>query len=240
MATMLRLPPGNPTPRETQVSPLADMADGLRYVAGRPSILLLILTSFAVIMVGFPYQSFLPSVAKDVYGVGSGGLGLLQSAGAVGAVVATVFVATYAGSKKAWVAQPLLAIGFGLALVVLGLAPTFPIGLLAMLAVGALASGFQGMNNSLTMSTTDSAYHGRVQSISMLSWSMFGLAALPIGILADHIGIQETLSILGAVVVVLVILLQFFGRSEAVLQDRRANPQTQDRRREAPRPAGGR
>jgi len=238
VTTMLRLPPGNPSPRENQVSPLADMADGLRYVAGRPSILLLILTSFAVIMVGFPYQSFLPSVAKDVYGVGSGGLGLLQSAGAVGAVVATLFVATYAGSKKAWLAQPLLAFLFGLSLIGLGMAPSFPLGLLAMLAVGALASGFQGMNNSLTMSSTDSAYHGRVQSISMLSWSMFGLAALPIGIVADHIGIQETLALLGGIVMVLVALLQVFGRSSAVLEDRRIHAHMTERR--AGSPAGGR
>ncbi|HQW52061.1 MAG TPA: hypothetical protein PL082_08395, partial [Tepidiformaceae bacterium] len=167
-----------------------------------------------------------------------GGLGLLQSAGAVGAVVATLFVATYAGSKKAWLAQPLLAFLFGLSLIGLGMAPSFPLGLLAMLAVGALASGFQGMNNSLTMSSTDSAYHGRVQSISMLSWSMFGLAALPIGIVADHIGIQETLALLGGIVMVLVALLQVFGRSSAVLEDRRIHAHMTERR--AGSPAGGR
>lgn len=240
MFTLLRLPPGNPSPRETPASPLADLADGVRYVAKRPSILLLILTSFAVIMIGFPYQSFLPSVAKDVYGVGSGGLGMLQSAGAVGAVVATVFVATYASSKKAWVAQPVLAVAFGLSLVGLGMAPSFTLGLVAMVAVGALASGFQGVNNSLTMSSTDAAYHGRVQSISMLSWSMFGLAALPIGILADHIGIQETMVVLGATVMSLVVLLQLFGRSDAVATDRQARAHMTERRAEVGGTAGGR
>lgn len=220
--TMLRLPPGNPKPRERNVSPLADMADGVRYVKQRPSITLLVLTSFAVIMVGFPYQSFLPSVAKDVYGVGSGGLGALQSFGAVGAVVATLMVASFAQSKKAWAAQPLLAIAFGASLVGLGLAQNIWFGLTAMVAVGGMAGGFQGVNNALTMSSTEADYQGRVQSISMLSWSLFGLFALPIGIIADRIGIQETMVMMGCIVMVTVLLLQVFNRTEAVAADRRA------------------
>lgn len=236
--TMLRLPPGHPKPRERAVSPIADMADGLRYVRGRPSIALLILTSFAVIMVGFPYQSFLPSVAKDVYHVNGGGLGVLQSFGAIGAVVATLLVAAYAQSKKAWIAQPLLAIAFGGSVVALGLAPNFWFGLLAMVAVGGLASGFQGVNNALTMSSTDQDYQGRVQSISMLSWSLFGLVAFPIGIIADHIGIQETLVVMGGLVMVLVVALQVFGRSSAVARDRLHLGGTGPI--EAPAPAGGR
>lgn len=240
--TMLRLPPGNPKPRETKVSPLADMADGVRYVKHRPSITLLVMTSFAVIMVGFPYQSFLPSVAKDVYGVGSGGLGALQSVGAVGAVIATLLVASYAQSKRAWAAQPLLAIAFGASVIGLGLAPNIWFGLLAMVAVGGLAGGFQGVNNALTMSSTESDYQGRVQSISMLSWSLFGLFALPIGMLADRIGIQETLVLMGGVVMVSVVVLQFFARTEAVNADRRARVNALERHAAdvAGAPAGGR
>jgi hypothetical protein len=90
------------------------------------------------------------------------------------------------------------------------------------------------------MSSTDAAYHGRVQSISMLSWSMFGLAALPIGILADHIGIQQTMVVLGAAVMSLVVLLQLFGRSDAVATDRRARAHLTERRAEAGGTVGGR
>jgi len=238
--TMLRLPPGNPKERTHTRSPLADMKDGLSYVKRRPSILMLILTSFAVIMIGFPYQSFLPSIAKEVYGVDAGGLGALQSFGAIGAVVATLLVATYAQSRKAWTFQPLLAITFGASLIFLGLAPNIWLGLLAMVAVGGLASGFQGVNNALTMSSTDADYQGRVQSISMLSWSLFGLIALPIGFLADAIGIQQTMVILGIAVMVGVALLQLFARTERVANDRRfAMSNTLEGRNEAGAPAGG-
>ena len=218
--TMLRLPSGNPR-RTDRPSPLADLVGGLRYVKSRPSILLLILTSFSVVMVGFPYQSFLPSIAVDVYGSGSNGLGALSSVGAVGAVVATVGVATWAGHRRAWGAQPLLALAFGVSVIGMGFASNLFMGLIAMVFVGALASAFQSLNNSLTMSYTDSDYHGRVQSISMLSWSLFGLVALPIGILADHIGIQETLMLMGGVVILLVLALQLLGRTDSVAADRK-------------------
>ena len=221
--TMLRLPKGNPQ-RANRPSPLADMAEGLRYVKSRPSILLLILTSFAVVMVGFPYQSFLPSIAKDVYHSGASGLGALSSVAAIGAVFATLFVATYAEHRRAWSVQPLLALGFAVALIGLGLAPNFIFGLVAMVFVGGLASAFQSLNNSLTMSFTDGQFQGRVQSISMLSWSLFGLVALPIGIVADNIGIQNTLMLQGGVVLLMVLALQMMRRNESVIADRRPRP----------------
>lgn len=229
MVTIFRLPPGNPRPGAQSASPTADLIDGLRYVKQRPSLLLLILTSFAVIMVGFPYQSFLPSVAKDVYGTGAGGLGVLQSFAAVGAVGATVLVATFAQNKRAWAMQPVLAALFGVAMVFFGLASSLWTGILAILAVGALASAYQGVNNALTMQVTDGPYQGRVQSISMLSWSLFGLFSLPIGYVADAIGIRQTLALMGALVVIAVLALQLYAR--AIGADA-------DRRRRSARPAG--
>lgn len=235
--TMLRLPKGNPQRTTNRASPLQDMAEGLRYVRSRPSILLLILTSFCVVMIGFPYQSFLPSIAKDVYGVHAGGLGALSSVAAIGAVASTILVATYAEHRRAWAFQPLLALAFGVSLIALGIAPSFVFGLVMMVFVGGLASAFQSLNNSLTMSFTDGQFHGRVQSISMLSWSLFGLVALPIGIVADHIGIQETLMLQGGAVVILVVVLQMMGRTESVIADRRPIPVVHD---VAGAPAGGR
>lgn len=204
---MFRLPPGNPRPRAHPVSPAADLWDGVRYVTARPNIGLLIIASFAVVMVGFPYQSFLPSIAKDIYGVGSGGLGLLSSVGAVGAVVATVFVASMS-MRRAVRYQPLAGIFFGFALIVLGAVSNFPTGLLAMVLVGGLAAAFQTLNNSLVMTFTETEYQGRVQSMNMLSWSLFGLAALPIGIIADNIGIRETLVLQGAICVLAIIVIE--------------------------------
>lgn len=212
MLTMLRLPRGDPAPHATDASPLADLRDGLRYVRRKPAVLQLILVSFAVVMLGFPYQSFLPSVAADVYRVGSTGLGALSSAAAIGAVATTVVVATLADHPRAWYFQPLAGMAFGGSLVALGLVDRFELGLATMLFVGGLAAAFQSLNNSLTMMLTDHEYHGRVQSMTMMSWSLFGIAALPIGVVADHIGIRETLSLMGLACIASVVLIHGYGR----------------------------
>jgi predicted MFS family arabinose efflux permease len=226
---MLRLPPGNPAPRANRLSALGDMRAGLSYVRSRPSVAILIVTSLMVVMIGFPYQSFLPSIARDVYEVDAGGLGNLQSVGAIGAVVATVFVATYAGHRRAWSFQPVLGMAFGLSLMGLALAPHFVAGLVAMVFVGGLASSFQSLNNSLTMSMSDHEYHGRVQSISMLSWSLFGIVALPIGMVADSIGIRETISLMGAFVILSVLIIQATGRIRHIADDRFATSALRER-----------
>lgn len=218
--TMWQLPAGNPRPGRIVRSPLADLRDGFSYVAGRPAILNLILTSFVVVMIAFPYQSFLPSVAKDVFGVGAGGLGGLSTATAVGAVFCTVLVATYAGHPRAWNFAPTLAVAFGLSLILFSLTSSFVFGLAALVLVGGIAAAFQSLNNSLTMSITDEEYHGRVQSMTMMSWSLFGMASFPLGVLADHIGIQETLAVMGGAAALLSVGIALLGRAQGASRDR--------------------
>ena len=46
-------------------------------------------------------------------------------------------------------------------------------------------------------------YHGRLQSLVILGFSGFGLAALPLGIVADAVGLRATLAGMGVVVLVI-------------------------------------
>ena len=54
----------------------------------------------------------------------------------------------------------------------------------------------------MLLTSTPIEYHGRVQSLLMLSFSGFAIAALPIGIVADAVGIRGTLVGLGILVLV--------------------------------------
>ena len=223
--TVLRLPPGEPEARAEATSPMRDLVDGLRYVAGRPSVAILILMSFALTAFAFPFQSFLPSLAVDIYDSGSQGLGILSAVQAVGAVIAVVLVAGIAGRASAWRQQLLLAFAFGGSVTLLGFASDFATGLGAILLVGACSAGFQSLNNALTLSFSASRYHGRVQSLTMLSWSLFGIASMPIGVVADAIGIRETLMIAGALGVATVLALHLAGRFWGAEEDRRRIPE---------------
>jgi predicted MFS family arabinose efflux permease len=220
MLSMVRLPPGEPRADARRAPALHDLDDGLRYVTGRPQIFTLLLASFLVVMIGFPYQSFLPSLVKADLDAGANALGAMSSIGAVGAVLATVFVAAIATSRRVWTLQPAAGAVFGLSVVALGLAPNLPVALAVMFIVGGAASAFQSLNNSLTMSLAEQQYHGRVMSLSSLSWSFFGLIALPLGFLADAIGLRETLVVMGSLSVVSIVFVELVGHARHASSDR--------------------
>lgn len=195
LVATLGLPAGHPALVSTR-SPLEDLADGFRYVRGEPRVAHLLLLSFGIVLVGFPHMAFLPTLAEDVYDAGSAGFGLLTTAAAVGALAVTLSLAGIATNRLGGI-QARAAIGFGVSLILLGLSPTFAVALLVMVAVGATSAAFQALNNSLILSIAPVEYHGRVQSLLMLGFSGFGLAALPLGILADAVGLKPALTGMG-------------------------------------------
>jgi MFS family permease len=205
MVTLVRLPPGHaPAGRPTR-SPWAELADGMAYVRADPALRLLVLTSLGVVMVGFPYLAFLPTVAEDLFDVGSSGYGVMSAVSAAGAVVAGLVSPRLAGRRDPW--QVLFGGGlvFGAAIVGLGLAPWYGLVLVILPVVGGAGLTFQTTNQSLLLELAEFEYHGRIQGLVMLGFSGFGIAALPLGVLADAIGLRTTFVLMGGAVIALVV-----------------------------------
>jgi MFS family permease len=194
--SMVWLPLGRPS-QVNRRSALAETRDGLGYVRRNGPVAILLSMSFFVVALGFPYQGFLASVARDEFHVGATGLGGLSSLAAVGALAATLWVANLTGHRHAWRIQTLAGAGFGISLILFALSPNFVAGLISILFLGALASAFQSLNNALTMVLAERQYYGRVQALMGLSWSLFGILSLPLGFVADAIGIRATLALMG-------------------------------------------
>ena len=209
-----RLPHGRPDPDREVRSPLQEMGAGVRYVRDRTQVLILVLTSLVVVMFAFPYVAFLPRIATKVFEVDASGYGLLSSASAVGALLASLFIAGKASGPSAVRIQIVCGVLFGLGVAVLGHAPSFVVGVLILTLIGAASSGFQSLNNSLVLDKTDLAYHGRVQSLMMLSFSGFGMMALPLGIVADSIGITTTLGVMGGIAATAVVVSMLLRRRD--------------------------
>ena len=196
------LPPGLPKGERSDRGVMREFGDSIRYVSQHRHVGLLILVSFVCVMVGFPFVAFLPRLSTEVLEVGSAGYGILAAASAVGAVILSMAIAGRSRGRAAWRIQSVTGVAFGVTLIVLALAPSYAFALVAVAGVGAASAGFQAMNNSLVLALSDVEYHGRVQSLMMLSFSGFGMAALPLGILADAIGLRPTFAIMGLSVLV--------------------------------------
>ena len=209
----LKLPPGVPAVR-SQRSPLGDLADGLRFVRSRRDVRHLLLISYGVVFIGFPHTAFLPTVAEDIYNAGSQGLGLLTAAAALGAVPVALALANTQRHRLRPL-QTRAAIVFGATLAVFALMPNFLAALAVFAVVGASSTAFQALNNSLVLTTSPVEYHGRVQSLLMLSFTGFAIASLPIGAVADEVGIRPTLAALGLMVIAVALFGKLFERRGA-------------------------
>lgn len=205
------LPPGHLDPNRVRRSPRAEMADGVRYARRNREVGSLLVVSLLITMIGFPYMTFLPTVADGFFGRGASGYSQLSVTAAVGGLAASMFIAGRASGGRAARYQQTAAIVFGIALIGVSASPTFWAALAGILFVGAGHAMFQSMNATMVMSRTEPAYHGRVQSLLSMGWAGFGLAALPLGWIADQVGLRPTLTVMGACALAAILGYRVFG-----------------------------
>lgn len=194
----------NLPPRDVErQSPVRELADAARYLRRTPGLGVIALLTVGVVMVGFPYLTFLPTLADDRYGVGATGFGIMSGVAGLGALVAGFLDASFNGGTRPWRTIGFAGLAFGASLAVLGLAETYEVALVALFAVGASGLVFQTSTQSLMLRLSALEYHGRLQSMVILGFSGFGLAALPLGLLADAITLRWTFAGMGGLIVVM-------------------------------------
>lgn len=200
---LIGIEPGAPRFASSR-SPIAEMVDAFRYIRGRRELLLVAVMTIAVVVVAFPYLAFLPTMADERFDVGATGYGVMSGVAGLGAVIAG-FVAPRRmwATHRPWATVAVSSGLLGAALIALAVSDVFWLALLALLFVGGTALVFQTTTQALMLALSDINYHGRMQSMVVLGFSGFGLAALPLGLLADAITLRVTMAAMGAVVSVI-------------------------------------
>lgn len=193
------LPPGR-SRVDVERSPLGEMADAIRYIRATPGLASIAIVTVAVVMVGFPYLTFLPTLADD-FGVGATGYGVMSAVAGAGALGAGLVDSRVNRGVRPWHTISFAAIALGVSLLVLGVANSYVVALVALAAVGAAGLVFQTSAQALMLRLSAIEYHGRLQSFVILGFSGFGLAALPLGLVADAISLGVVLVGMGSIVV---------------------------------------
>ncbi|MEE8336471.1 MAG: MFS transporter [Dehalococcoidia bacterium] len=197
---------------EQRLSPLRGMIEGIRYVRSRPAILTLVLMSYAVSMTAFTYLVFIPAIVGDIFNRGSIALGVMTTAIATGAFAASLPVAVLANRASGWTVHTWSALAFGMLLIAFSVAPGYAVALAVGVALGGAETGFLALNQSLAMRYSHSDYYGRVQAVLLFGFALNGLVGYPFGLLADLIGIRETMFGLGVASTVLVAAVLLYAR----------------------------
>jgi MFS family permease len=193
-----RLPHREATVTEPR-NPIAEIKAGVQYVRSDARLKRIVVSSFFVIMFGFNYVAFIPALVEGIFDLGDAYVGLVSSASAIGAVAVSLPLAAKADGPGGMRIMIVSGIGFGIGVMLLGIAPSIWVAFAIVVGIGGFTTAFQSMSNTLALARSDEAMQGRVQSLMQLSFAGFGIAAAPIGALAEVIGLRRALGIMGLI-----------------------------------------
>lgn len=179
---------------------LRDVVDGLRVMLSLPLVRTLLALAVAVEMFGFAYQSVLPAVARSVLQVGEVGLGILSMMAGFGSL-AGVSALTAAGSVRR--RGPLLigiTLGYGAFLLAFASSGVFPLSLVLITGVGAMAAAFDAMQWVLLQQHVPDEMRGRAIGGWVFAIGFGWIGHLALGGAAETFGVQWALAATAAAV----------------------------------------
>jgi MFS family permease len=188
---MLRLDRPKPAGRAAS---RGGLADGFRYVLGRPDLKVILSMLFLIGTFGLNFPIYISTMSVGVFHVGAGQFGLLTSMMAAGSVTGALLAAA-----RTRPGIPLLAVAaamFGVTCAIAAFAPFYLAFGLILFTVGLSAQTFTTSTNSLTQLSTEPAMRGRVIAILMaIALGGTPIGAPIVGWIADQFGPRWALSV---------------------------------------------
>lgn len=196
---------------------------GLSYTRRRPSLQIALLLQFTIALLVFPYAVLLPIFARDIFKTGPTGLGALNAAAGVGALlgaISLVILSRYLGRSMRLLIT--LCLVGGATCVAFALSTSQEVSLLLLIALGASAVMSMTVTNTTLQTMTPEHMRGRILSIwILLAFGVAPLGNLVAGWVAQLIGASLTLAFAGSLCLVttLFIALLEWQRSRQHLMD---------------------
>jgi MFS family permease len=183
------------------------LREGLRYVRGRPELLVPILLVAVIGTFGLNFQLTLALIAKETFHKGAGSYGALSAMLALGSLLGALGSARREGPPRRRVLFG-AALAFGLLEVLVGLSPSYGVMCLLLVPTGMAVLTFTTTANATIQLATSPEMRGRVMALYVLVFlggTPFG--APVIGALAEALGPRSSLLIGGGVSATAAVLL---------------------------------
>jgi len=187
-------------PRAQPTSALADLREGLRYVAAHPTIRLLIIVATVTSLFGMGYATLLPAWAVDILHGDSATNGFLQSARGVGSLLGAFMIASLGRFRFKGRMLTLGSLVFPVFLLVFAIVSWVPLSLLVLVGVGWGFMILLNMANALVQTLVPDELRGRVMGVYTLGFfGMMPVGALLAGAVAELTSEPVTV-VLGALI----------------------------------------
>jgi len=201
--------PGLRTETRSTGSPWQNLREGASFVWNHATLRVQMMLALVPVVVALPYIAILPQFNKEVLDGGASTFGLLMAAPGVGAVVATLVVA----SMKDDMRYGLLLLGslfaLGLSLIALALVTQLWMVMAMLVLVGGTQMVYMTASQTVVQLSIPDGYRGRVMGIYMLNQGMLPLGSVFAGTLADLYSASTALVIMGGLVALIAVLFYF-------------------------------
>ncbi|MGH2351756.1 MAG: MFS transporter [Chloroflexota bacterium] len=186
---------------------LQNLVEGFRYCYRTKPIFTQLLIAAVPTIFAYPYMNLLPAFARDTYGIGPGGLGLLLTCMGSGALVGSFAIASRRQIGRKSLVTVISTAAFGLFLCCFAAAPSLPLALPFLALAGASSSIYMTLNGTIVQEICPDEYRGRVSSVYMVTWGLMPFGAVPAGALAEAYGAPLTVFLGGAICLVFAVAL---------------------------------
>jgi MFS family permease len=172
-----------------QRSTFTEAREGLSYIWNNHLVFLILSYAICYIILFMPYQAMLPAFSDTVLKVDATKLGLLQSFMGIGALAASLVIASIPNHHRGVL---VLTGGMitGLGLVVFAASRSWWLSVGAMVIVGVGQSIHSTALVTAMQTLTAQEYMGRVMSILMMNQGLSGVGTFFVGFLSEGIGVQ--------------------------------------------------
>ena len=161
-------------PSSGRASVVGEYRASIRYVRGKPGIRAAIITVALISTAGQPIVQQIVVFAEEVFEVSPFWFGMLGSAQGIGALISAPLVAGELSRLRRSRIQLFATTGYGLAIVLFALAPSFWLGYVGLGLIGAMHLTSATNLNSTVQLQVDDAFRGRVMAIYLMG--VLGLA----------------------------------------------------------------
>ncbi len=170
---MLRADELHVQPRQPRAK--RQVRDGLAYVWRTPQLRVPVVMMFVIGLLSYETPVTLPLLAKDTFGGDAGTYSLFTGAMGLGAVVVGIgFAARMRVTPRLFVRTTVV---LGVANLLAGAAPSLPVAVVALVALGGASVSFLASANATLQLTTPPEMRGRVLAL----WTMAFMGTVPIG-----------------------------------------------------------
>ncbi len=186
------------------------LKEGTLFVMRHPLLPGLYVLDMGVTLVSF-YRQLFPVFARQLYGLGATGTGLLNTANAIGGIIGTLTVFYTGRFSRKGVLVLAVTLVYAVFLIAFGLNRSFPLGLVIVGVLGMTDSVSMTMRQAIVQLTTPDQLLGRASSFrSFAAMSANNLGQVEVGLLSAIIGAGNTMLVGGVLSALFVVTVWRF------------------------------